>query len=449
MFKNKKIFILGMARSGYEAAKLLARRGNEIVINDLSDKQDPKQIEELQALGVEIVLGSHPANLFNQTFDYLIKNPGIINTHEYVLKAEEYKIPVINEVELAYALFPEDITIIAITGSNGKTTTTTIIYEILKKAELDVYLMGNIGYPVCSFIDRIKPGAILVIEISVQQLCNLKALRPHIAVLTNLEEAHLDFVGNYENYINIKKRIFNQQTESDYAILNGGDPTVLNMAPSLKAKQELFAREKREEALCYLKDNNIYYKEELIIPASKIKLRGVHNYENIMAALLVVKHLGIFTKIIQPVLSSFAGVPHRLEYVTEFKGVTFYNDAKATNIKATEIALSSFTQPLILLLGGYERGHSFWGLKDYLSNVKLIIGYGATKERIKDFAGAVGVSCLITDTLEEATRTAFTHAERGDYILLSPACASWDQFKNFEERGCKFKEYIENIIKEG
>jgi UDP-N-acetylmuramoylalanine--D-glutamate ligase len=202
MFENKKILILGMKRSGYEAAKLLAKRNNKIIINDnQKEEQDEEHVKELEDLGVEVILGEHPDGLLTKDFDYLIKNPGIKNDHKYVKLAEEYDIPVINEVELAYALMPKDITLIGITGSNGKTTTTTLIYEMIKASGKSVHLTGNIGFPLAGFVEKIKSGDIVVMEVSIQQLVNLDKFKTNISVLTNIYESHLDFVDGFENYL--------------------------------------------------------------------------------------------------------------------------------------------------------------------------------------------------------------------------------------------------------
>lgn len=445
MFEGKKVLILGLARSGYEAAKLLAKRNNDIVLNELKKEQNESQIRELQDLGVKLVLGEHPDDLLTKDFDYLIKNPGIRNDHKYVLKANEYNIPVINEVEMAFHLFPEDIDIIGITGTNGKTTTTTIIYEILKRAGKSVHLAGNIGFPVSSFVGKVKSKDIVVTEVSIQQLCNMKNFKTHISVFTNLFEAHLDFVGDYENYSNIKKRIFNHHGKSDYAILNKDNNDLMQLTRDINSTKEYFSSEEKLANGCHLEGDNIIYFGEKVININDIKIKGKHNYENVMAAIMVVKKYGIANRIITEVLSEFKGVEHRIEYVKTINGIEIYNDSKSTNVKATQIALSSFDKPLVLLLGGLDRGHSFEELKDYLKNVKAIIGYGETKNRIKEFAESFGIQVVTCDDLPSATQTAYELAVSGDVILLSPACASWDQFADFEKRGEKFKEYINNL----
>ena len=443
MFKNNNLFILGMARSGYESAKFLAKRGNKIIINDKNEDEDKKHVKELEELGVKVILGSHPVDLITKDIDYVIKNPGIKDSHEMIVKAKELGIPVINEVEAAYMLLPKDITIIGVTGSNGKTTTTTLIYEILKHAKKSVVLAGNIGFPLSSLADNIKSNNILLMEISIQQLCNLDKFKTNISVLTNIYEAHLDFVGNKENYINVKKRIFNHHTKKDIAILNYDNIDVLNNTNDIMSSKLYFSKNNKTD--CYIKDNAIYYKDNKIINISDISLKGIHNLENIMASILTVKQFNVSDDDIISVLKEFKGVEHRIEYVKEIDGIKIYNDSKSTNVKATQIALSSFIEPTILLLGGLDRGHSFEELTEYMGNVKLVISYGQTKNRIKEYCDKINKECIVVDTLKDAVLVASNNATKGNVILLSPACASWDQFKDFEERGKTFKEYINNI----
>lgn len=441
MFENNKIIILGMARSGYEAAKVLIKRNNEVILNDKNVEQDKNHVNELIELGVKVILGSHPENLIDETVDYVIKNPGIKDSHEIIQKAKELGIEVINEVEMTYRLLPKNITLIGITGSNGKTTTTSLTYEILKNAKLPVVLAGNIGYPLSSVLDKVKENDILLMEISIQQLCNFNKFKTNISVLTNIFEAHLDFVGNKENYINIKKRIFNEHTKDDYAILNYDNKDVMDNTNDIGSSKEYFSINNKN-TLCYLDDNNIVYNNKILINTNDILLKGSHNYENVMASVMVAKRLNVSDEVIINTLKNFKSVEHRIEFVKEINGVKVYNDSKATNVKATEIALSSFNEPTILLLGGLDRGHSFNDLTPHMKNVKLIISYGETKDRIKEYASSINIDCIVTDTLENASKLAINNSVKGDVILLSPACASWDQFKDYEERGRLFKGYI-------
>ena len=332
MFENQKILILGFARSGYEAAKLLIKRGNKVILNDLKEEQDEEKVKELKNLGVELILGNHPDDLLDDTFDYLIKNPGVPIDHKYVLKARELGIEVINEVEMAYRLMPKDVTLIAITGTNGKTTTTTLIYEMIKASGQRVHLTGNIGYPLCSFLDKIESGDIIVMETSCQQLENLQEFNPNIAVMTNLSEAHIDFLKSYDNYKRVKAKIFQNQTKDNIAILNIENDDVMEVTKNIKSKVKYFSSKNVING-CYIKDNALYYYDEKIIDLCDIKLVGMHNYENIMASILAVKEVHVDNATIVNILKNFSGVEHRLEFVKEVNGRTFYNDSKATNLK--------------------------------------------------------------------------------------------------------------------
>jgi len=440
MFENNNIFILGMARSGYEAAKLLAKRGNKIMIND-GKEQDSEHVKELEDLGVEVIIGSHPLKLITRDLDYIIKNPGIKDSHEMIVRAKELGIPVINEVEMSYRLLPKDITLIGITGSNGKTTTTTLVHEILKASNKPVVLAGNIGFPLSSFIGKVKAGDILLMEISIQQLCNFDEFKTDISVLTNIYEAHLDFVGNKENYINIKKRIFAHHTNSDHAILNYDNKDVIENTNDISSQKTYFSKNEMD-CVCHIKDNSIYYEDEKIIDIDDILIKGQHNYENIMAAISVCKVLSVDNETIRNVLKNFSGVEHRIEFVRSVNGIKVYNDSKSTNVTATQTALSSFDNPTILLLGGMDRGHSFEGLTSYMKNVKRVVSYGETKDRIKDYCNNINIKCSVVSDLKSAVDVAFSEACEGDVILLSPGCASWDQYSDFEERGRVFKKYI-------
>ena len=445
MSDNRKVFVLGMARSGYEAAKLLASKGYEVTVNDAKTDQNIEEISELKSLGVKVILGSHPEDLFDSTFEMIVKNPGISNKHKYIEKAHKFNVPVINEIELAFRYFPTGITIIGVTGTNGKTTTTILVYEFLKKASKSVFLMGNIGYPVCSFVSKLKDNDIVVMEVSDHQLCNVLDFKTNISVLTNLSEAHLDFHGSYEIYKNMKKKIFNHHTKSDIAILNSDDKEVISLTNNIESTKKYFSSSSINKLGCSIIDGHIYYNSDKIIDLDEVKIKGRHNYENAMAAITVVKELGVDNGAIVSVLKTFSGVEHRMEYVKTINNIDFYNDSKATNVTSTQMALASFVKPTILLLGGLDRGHSFAELKGYLINVKLIVAYGEAKTRINDFAMDCGIPCKVVNTLEDATEIAYSSSDEGYVVLLSPACAAWDQFKDFEVRGNMFKEYVKQL----
>ena len=441
MFENKKILILGLARSGYSAALTLKKLNCNIIVNDYNqeEKLNHEQVNTLKQLGITCIFGNHPDKLLDETFDYVIKNPGIRNDHKYVKIADELNIPVINEVEVAYNLLPKDVTIISLTGSNGKTTTTTLTYNILKSAKLPVHLAGNIGYPLCSILDKVKSGDIIVSEISCQQLANIDKFKPNIALLTNLSPAHIDFFGNYENYKKTKFKLFKNQSSNDIAVLNYDNPDSLNN--NIKSKKLYFSLNTNKDS--YYKDSKFYYKDEFIMNRCDVFLKGDHNVSNALAAITIAKQFDIPNDIIKNVLINFKGVEHRLEYVDTVNDIKFYNDTEATNIKCTQIALSSFTEPIILFLGGLERGQNFDDLKPYLKYVKAIIGIGECRDRVKEFASSNKIENYIYEYLKDGFKKSLEIANKGDVVLLSPASASWDQYKECEERGTEFKKYVE------
>ena len=397
-----------------------------------------EKVKELQNLNIKVIISDKPCDYLDESFNVVVKNPGISNNHELIKKANDLGIDVINEIEVAIHFLPK-VKLICTTGSNGKTTTTTLIYNTLKRAFNNVVMCGNMGIPLSKMVNEIKENDILVMEISSQQLANFKDFKPDIAVLTNLIPAHIDFFETYENYKNIKKRIF-MNMNAGLAILNKENEDVVNLTNDLACTKEYFSS--RNQADCYLENGTIYYKGEEIIKTNEIKIKGVHNYENVMCMIMIAKQLNVSNSIIKEELNEFGGVEHRIEFVKELNGRVFYNDSKATNTTSTKIALDSFNTPTILLLGGLDRGLPFDELDDHLSNVTHIICYGETKEKIKKWSK---VDCQVVQNLEEATKKAYELSNPGDTILLSPACASWDQYGSFEERGEHYKKIISEL----
>ena len=446
MFENKKILILGMARSGYEAAKYLSKYNNTIILNDggSRDKQDQDKLKELESLGVTLIFDSHPDDLLDDSFDYIIKNPGIRNDHKYVVKAKELGIEVINEVEMAYRLLPSDVTLIGITGTNGKTTTTTLTYEMIKKSGKRVHLAGNIGYPLCSFLDKLESGDIIVMEVSCQQLANVKEFKPHIALMTNLFVAHIDFFGSYEAYKEDKLKLFKNQTDSDIAIVNIENDDVMKGIVDINSNVKYFSS-KREINGAYLLDNKLYYYDEFIMDRDEFLLKGNHNVENALAAIMIAKEVGVDNESIVSVLKTFTGVRHRLEFIDKVKGVDYYNDTEATNTKCTQIALSAFDKNVVLILGGLERGQDFHDLDNFISPVKEIVGIGECRDRVKEYGDSVGIKTNTFEKLVDAMNYINGVVESGDTVLLSPASASWDQYKQCEDRGDEFRDIVRSL----
>lgn len=442
MFNNKKILILGMARSGYEAAKLLQKKNCDIVITDMK-KQDEDKLKELESLGINCIITDKQADLLDDSFDYVIKNPGVPIDAPLILKANKLNIPVTNEVEVAFNYLPKDVKVIGITGSNGKTTTTSIIYEIFKEAGYSSHLGGNIGIPASSLIQNIKEGDFLIIEVSSHQLHDFHQFKTDVSILTNIIETHLEHFYTFDAYKNSKKKIFNHHTKNHLAVINKGDLESLELTKDIISNKIYFSS--KGDADIYIKNNIIYYKTQEIIALDLIKIKGNHNYENIMASIAVAKYYNISNEIIAKVLKEFKGVEHRIEYVDVINNRKFYNDSKSTNILATQIALSSFNEPTILLLGGTDRNPNLEELLPYLINTKKIVCYGEVKDKVKKFCDNNNILCEKFNTLKEATINAYESSNEGDVILLSPATASWDQYKNFEERGLDFKKVVETF----
>ena len=442
MIEHKKILVLGMARSGVSVAKLLARFNNDIIITDLKE-QERDLVEELEALGIKVHITNKQEDLVDESFDMVIKNPAIRKDNLAVLRAKNLGILVVNEVEVAFKFLPENVSVIGITGSNGKTTTTTIVYELLKSTGRNVFLGGNIGIPFSSFVLDIKSGDILVLEISDHQLCDMYDFKANISALTNLSEVHIDFHGTYEQYKKTKKKIFNNQTKNDLVILNKDNIDVLEVSQDSEAQKIYFSS--KEIADVYLKDNEILYKNEAVIQTSDIRVKGIHNYENIMVAIAIAKQYGVTNDNIKKFLSTFIGVEHRIEYVRTLNGRKFYNDSKATNNESTIIALNSFNEDTMLIMGGLDRNIPFDSIAPYLKHVTCIFAYGETKDKIREFAHLNHVQAISVEHLKEAIFKAYEMSKEGDIILLSPACASWDQYKDFEERGNEFKEVVNSL----
>lgn len=442
MFQNKKILVLGAARSGISCASKLIELNNEVILNDMKETSN-LEIDKLKRKGVRCILGSHPDDLLDSSFDYVIKNPGIRNDHKYVILAKKLNIPVINEVEFAYHLLPK-VKLIAITGTNGKTTTTTLTYNILKEEYGSrVKLAGNIGYPLTSVVDTLKDDDILVMEVSCQQLANLDTFKPDIALLTNLSPAHIDFFGDYETYQDVKLKLFKNQTSNDLAILNLDNYDSMKKTSNLKAKKMYFSVKEKADA-SYL-DSNLMYQDEVIMARDKMFLKGDHNVSNALGSIIICKELGVKNATICKVLENFRGVEHRLELVDIINNRKFYNDTEATNIKCTQIALNAFTEPTIIFLGGLERGQDFNELKPFMKNVKLILGIGECRNRVLEFGNSLGIKTIIHEHLKDAFKDAYKNSASGDVILLSPASASWDQYKECEERGAEFKKLVEEL----
>ena len=438
MLENKKIFILGMARSGYEVAKLLSDGNNEIIICDAKE-QDKEKLDELEKLNIKFVLTSEPENLLDNTYDVLIKNPAVFPFNPCVEKAISLGVPVVNEMEVAFHYINKKVKIIGVTGSNGKTTTVTLINEVLKKANVSVKLGGNIGTPLSKIVKDLNDGDILLLEISDHQLNDFKDFKTDISIMTNLCPTHLDYHGSYQVYKDVKKKIFMHHTTDDISIINESNEDSRDLTKDINSCKYYFNSKDN-----YIKDNFIYVNNKPVINTNDILLKGVHNYENILAVLVLMDILGIDFKYVLEVLKEFKGVEHRIEFVKEINGVKYYNDSKSTNPVATITALKSFSGNIHLILGGMERSQDFNDLVPYLDKIKVIYAIGEVRERILDFANNNNVKCFSFLNLKMAMEEVKKNVIEGDIVLLSPASASWDQYKKFEDRGEEFKDIVLN-----
>jgi len=436
-FKGKKVLVLGLAKSGYATAKLLHSFGAEVTVNDGSPEAGNELVVKLRSEGIQVICGSHPIDILEEGFTLVVKNPGIPYSNIIVKKTLEKGIPLWTEIELAYRI--SEAPIIGITGSNGKTTTTTLLYHMLNIGGKNPLIAGNIGTVACTVAEVATEDNVIVLEASSFQLMGVETFRPKIAILTNLYDSHLDYHGSSEAYMKAKSEITNQQLEDDFFIYNADQEKILEIASNSRAIRIPFSINGMKKVGISADENKIYWNGEPFANRSVIKLPGQHNLENILSATAAAILLGCDKETIENVLSSFTGVRHRMQFVKELGGIKFYNDSKATNTLATKSALAAFDAPIILLAGGLDRGHSFEELRPFMGNVKAVITLGETKAKVENFALSAGVKNVVhANTMDDAVAHAHSLSEKGDIVLLSPACASWDQYESFEVRGDAF-----------
>ncbi len=439
MYENKKILVLGAAKSGIEVCKLLANKNNDITLSDINEiDKDAKEM--LGNLGISIVTGKNQLDLIDSSYDLIIKNPAIASTSPLIEKCKDLNIRVENEMEVAYHFLPKSVKIIGVTGSNGKTTTTTIIYEMLKRCGFSVKLGGNIGFPLSQILPTIEENDIVLLEISDHQLCDMYDFKTDISVLTNISPTHLDYHGTYEAYKHTKSKIFNHHTEANVAIVNLENADALSESENILSQKFYFSSERKTDA--YLENDTLYVGNKAIININDIMLKGIHNYENILAALLVLSRFTDNYDKVLDFLKTFGGVEHRMEFVKRVNGVDYYNDSKSTNPTSTITALKTFRLPINLILGGKERNQDYHEIDDYIKNVKKIYAIGETTDKVADYAKEVNLPCSKCYTLIEALKVIKEEAKENEIVLLSPGSASQDQYKRFEERGEEFKNNI-------
>jgi UDP-N-acetylmuramoylalanine--D-glutamate ligase len=445
--KNKRVLVVGLARTGVATALFCAARGAAVTATESRTEAEIGEgvVARLRAAGVKLELGGHQGKTFLQQ-DLIVPSPGVPADAPLLLAARGKGITIWSEIELAYRFLQGRL--IGITGSNGKTTTTSLVEHILKGAALPTILAGNIGTPLISCVDGMSKTTVTVVELSSFQLELIDKFRPNISVLLNLTPDHLDRHRTMDSYAAAKSRIFENQTEEDAAILNADDPAAVPYAPA-RPRAYWFSRKQRLAQGAYLNGEEIVFrndgKEEAVMARRDVPLVGEHNLENVLAAVAATRLAGADAAAVAKGVRSFAGVEHRLEFVTEIGGVRYYNDSKATNVDATLKALDAFPGRILVILGGKDKGSDYTVLQKPLrEKAVLALLIGAAAEKIdQQIAGSVAIE--LAGTLERAVETASHAARPGDVVLLAPACASFDQFQSYEHRGRVFKDLVRQL----
>jgi UDP-N-acetylmuramoylalanine--D-glutamate ligase len=441
--RKMRVLIVGLARTGVATALFCAKRNAIVTTTDLrSEGELGDAVAQLREAGVSLELGRHIEKTFLAQ-DLIIPSPGVPANEPLLVSARSKKITVWGEIELAYRFMEGEL--IGITGSNGKTTTTTLVHHILSTAGRTAFLAGNVGTPLISFVESMDAGTVAVAELSSFQLELINKFRPNIGVLLNLTPDHLDRHGSMEAYAAAKARIFENQTELDAAVLNADDAPTVALAPK-KPQVFWFSRKKMvEQGACVQGEDIVivhHGKEELVMKVAEIPLAGAHNVENVLAAVMAARLSEVDAATIAKAVKSFGGVEHRLEFVREVGGVKYYNDSKATNVDATLKALDAFPGRILVILGGKDKGSDYTVLQRPLREKAILtLLIGAAADKIEgQIAGSVAIERA--GTIERAVEIASQAAQRGDVVLLAPACASFDQFENYEHRGRVFKELV-------
>jgi UDP-N-acetylmuramoylalanine--D-glutamate ligase len=440
---GKRVLVVGLGKSGVASALFLKAQGAQVTVSDTKSGDELRnEIPVLLDHGITVETGGHGDRTFRGQ-DLIVVSPGIPVDAPPLVQARALGEAVIGEIELAAQFLPGPI--VAITGSNGKTTTTTLAGEIMTAAGFPALVGGNIGTPAISLAERARPETVIVLEISSFQLETIRTFRPKVAVILNVTPDHLDRHRTFEAYVDAKARIFENQQASDFAVLNADDPTCVAMASRTRAQVSWFSRQKEVEEGAWVGDGIIVFRtageQREIMQVSEIPLKGAHNLENVLAAVCAGALMGCAPDKIRQAVRDFKAVEHRLEFVATIRGVDYYNDSKATNVDATMKALESFPANIHLILGGKDKGSDYTVLNDLLrQRVKRVYTIGVAAAKIE--SQIKGAEVVHAETLENAVRKAAALAQPGDVVLLAPACASFDQFKNYEHRGQVFKEIV-------
>ena len=441
-----KVLVFGSGISGIGAVNLLLEVGKEVVLYDGNTKLNPDDLRSQFGADnkVEIILGDLSEEVM-QTLSLVVMSPGVPTDLPIVNRMRDAGIPIWGEIELAYAYGKGDV--LAITGTNGKTTTTALLGEIIQNYKESVYVVGNIGNPYTMVALEMQEDSVAVAEVSSFQLETIHAFRPCVSAILNITPDHLNRHHTMEAYIEAKEAIAKNQTEKDTCVLNYEDEVTRQFGEKLNCNVLYFSSQRTLEQGIYLDAGKIVYRgdEEIVIcDVNELQLLGIHNYENVMAASAMAIAYGVPIEVIRSTVKAFAGVAHRIEFVCEKYGVAYYNDSKGTNPDAAIKGIQAMNRKTILIGGGYDKDSEYeeW-IEAFDGKVKYLVLLGQTREKIAAAARRVGFEQIVlVDTLEEAVTTCAKLAESGEAVLLSPACASWGMFKNYEERGDKFKELV-------
>jgi UDP-N-acetylmuramoylalanine--D-glutamate ligase len=441
--EGKKFLVIGLARTGTECARFLVARGAQVAVSDLRPEAELKsELESLAGLPMRKFFGAEQAQWLDGV-ECVIPSPGVPAQNPLIGAARARKIPVLSEIELGYRFFPAPL--VAITGTNGKSTTTTLIGEMLKADGRRTFVGGNLGTPFIGAVSGAWDWGVL--EISSFQLEWVEVFAPRVAVLLNVTEDHLDRYEAFEAYCRAKERIFEAQGASDFAVLNRDDPRVWALKERMKAQVRSFGFAVTPRGV-FARGDAIVWRDdarEETFPLARVKIQGLHNLENMMAAVAAAKLAGVARESIQQILETFAGLEHRLEFVRERNGVRYYNDSKGTNVGAVVKSLAGFTAPVILIAGGVDKGGDYGPMEEGIKRtVRRLVLFGAAKNVIARALGHLAET-VVVENLAEAVREAAAAARPGDVVLLSPACSSFDQFRNYAERGRIFKSLVESL----
>jgi UDP-N-acetylmuramoylalanine--D-glutamate ligase len=442
--KDRQVVILGAARSGLAAAELAAKNGATVFVSDIApQKGKTKIINKLKGLGIPFEFGGHSNRVYSA--DLVVLSPGIPQTSAIVQSIRQKGIPVFSEIELAYRFCKSPI--IAVTGSNGKTTTTTLIGKMLKKQMSRAIMAGNIGYPFSAYVTESDPDQWAAVEVSSFQLETIDQFHPRVVVLLNLSPNHMDWYKTYQDYVEAKLRIIKNLDPTDLIIFDGDDPKLFEYIVKCPARKIKFSSITTRAEAC-LQNDSIYFYNHETVRVSDITLRGVHNYKNIMAAGLACMQAGIEKKNIVDVAKTFTGVEHRLEHVATIRGIKFINDSKATTLESLAVALQSFKSPVVLIAGGKDKGADYTKIKKLVEqHTRKVILIGSAADKIARAWSDVA-DIIRAGSMDEAVKLAFQSAGESGNVLLSPACSSFDMFKDYEHRGREFKNIVKRIVQE-